>query len=149
MGREFNRSGGLWIRCACYPIMADAVIDRLKSTLADRYAIQQELGSGGMARVYLANDRKLGRQVALKVLRAELASSIGAERFLREIEIAAKLNHPHILPLLDSGITEEQLSDRPPCCTTQCRTSQGNRCATGLIARNNSHSRTHSRSPMR
>jgi serine/threonine-protein kinase len=71
--------------------------------LWDRYRIQRELGSGGMATVYLVEDLKLHRQVALKVLRPELAAALGPERFLREIEIAAKLHHPHILPLHDSG----------------------------------------------
>jgi serine/threonine-protein kinase len=82
--------------------MAD-VLDRLKTALADRYRIERELGSGGMATVYLAQDLEHERLVAVKVLRPELAASLGAERFLRETEIAANLNHPHILPLLDSG----------------------------------------------
>jgi serine/threonine-protein kinase len=82
--------------------MAD-VLERLKAALADRYRIERELGSGGMATVYLAEDLKHHRQVAVKVLRPELAAALGAERFLREIEITANLNHPHILPLLDSG----------------------------------------------
>ena len=79
------------------------LLDRLKSALADRYAIESELGSGGMAIVYLAEDTKHHRQVAVKVLRPELAAALGAERFLREIEITARLEHPHILTLLDSG----------------------------------------------
>ena len=78
-------------------------IDRLKTALSDRYAIERELGAGGMATVYLAEDLKLHRKVALKVLRPELAAALGPERFLREIEIAAKLHHPHILALHDSG----------------------------------------------
>ena len=78
-------------------------MDRLKAALADRYAIERELGSGGMATVYRAQDMKHGRQVAVKVLRPELAAVLGAERFFREIKITANLNHPHILPLLDSG----------------------------------------------
>lgn len=65
--------------------------------------MERELGSGGMASVYLAEDLKHHRQVAIKVLKPELAAVLGAERFLREIEISARLNHPHILPLLDSG----------------------------------------------
>jgi len=89
-------------------------LERLKTALADRYAIERELGAGGMATVYLSEDLKHHRKVAVKVLRPELAESLGAERFLREIEVTAKLNHPHILPLLDSGTAEEQLSDRPP-----------------------------------
>ncbi|MCZ6699012.1 MAG: protein kinase, partial [Planctomycetota bacterium] len=82
--------------------MADT-FDRLKTALADRYAIERELGAGGMATVYLAEDLKHHRKVAVKVLRPELAAAIGPERFLREITITAQLNHPHILPLLDSG----------------------------------------------
>ncbi len=78
-------------------------LDRLKAALADRYAIERELGHGGMATVYLAQDLRHQRQVALKVLRPELAPMLGAERFVREIQIAAQLNHPHILPLYDSG----------------------------------------------
>jgi serine/threonine protein kinase/Tfp pilus assembly protein PilF len=71
--------------------------------LADRYEIVRELGRGGMATVYVADDTKYGRQVAIKVLRPDVARSIGAERFLREITIAARLSHPHIVPLVDSG----------------------------------------------
>lgn len=71
--------------------------------LADRYIIEGELGRGGMATVYLAEERKHGRKVAIKVLSADLAASLGAERFLREIGIAARLAHPHIVPLIDSG----------------------------------------------
>jgi serine/threonine protein kinase len=78
-------------------------IESLKAALEDRYAIERELGRGGMATVYLAEDRKHGRKVAVKVLHPELAAVLGAERFLREIEIAARLTHPHILPLHDSG----------------------------------------------
>ncbi|MFC1639444.1 protein kinase [Gemmatimonadota bacterium] len=86
------------------------VPETLTSALADRYTIERELGSGGMATVYLAEDLKHHRKVAIKVLRPELTASIGVERFLREIEITANLNHPHILPLLDSGILEDQPS---------------------------------------
>ena len=77
--------------------------DRLKAALADRYAIEHELGSGGMATVYLAEDLKHKRKVAVKVLRPELANTVGPDRFIREIEVAARLTHPHILPLHDSG----------------------------------------------
>jgi serine/threonine-protein kinase len=76
---------------------------RLAAALADRYTIDRELGQGGMATVYLAHDIKHDRKVAIKVLREDLAASLGAERFLREIRVAAQLQHPHILPLLDSG----------------------------------------------
>jgi len=79
------------------------LLERLKAALADRYRIERELGAGGMATVYLAEDLKHHRKVAIKVLRPELAAALGAERFLREIEITARLNHPHILALLESG----------------------------------------------
>ncbi len=78
-------------------------LEQLKIALADRYQILREIGIGGMATVYLAEDLKHQRQVALKVLRPELAAILGPERFLREITIGAGLNHPHILPLHDSG----------------------------------------------
>jgi serine/threonine-protein kinase len=77
--------------------------DRLKTALADRYAIERELGAGGMATVYLAADLKHKRKVAVKVLRPELAAVLGGDRFVHEIETTAKLQHPHILPLFDSG----------------------------------------------
>jgi serine/threonine-protein kinase len=78
-------------------------LERLSTALADRYQIQSELGSGGMATVYLAEDLKHKRKVAVKVLRPELAAVIGAERFLKEIEVTANLQHPNILALYDSG----------------------------------------------
>ena len=78
-------------------------LDRLKAALADRYAIERELGAGGMATVYLAEDLKHHRKVAVKVLKPEISAVIGSERFGREIDIAATLNHPHILTLIDSG----------------------------------------------
>jgi tRNA A-37 threonylcarbamoyl transferase component Bud32 len=77
--------------------------ERLAAALADRYRIERELGQGGMATVYLAEDLKHHRKVALKVLKPELAAVLGAERFLAEIETTANLQHPHILPLFDSG----------------------------------------------
>ncbi|HJS48068.1 MAG TPA: protein kinase, partial [Gemmatimonadales bacterium] len=76
---------------------------RLAAALADRYRLERELGQGGMATVYLADDLKHDRKVALKVLRPELAAVIGAERFLKEIKVTANLQHPHILGLIDSG----------------------------------------------
>ena len=76
---------------------------RLQDALADRYAIERELGQGGMATVYLARDLKHERDVALKVLRPELAAVLGGQRFLAEIKITARLDHPHILTLIDSG----------------------------------------------
>jgi len=80
-----------------------AFLERLTAALRDRYRIERELGAGGMATVYLAHDLRHHRPVALKVLRPELAEALGHERFLREIEIAAGLSHPHIVPLYDSG----------------------------------------------
>ncbi|MCH7716880.1 MAG: protein kinase [Gemmatimonadetes bacterium] len=82
--------------------MSDAM-ERLKSALADRYAIEHELGVGGMATVYLAEDLRHKRKVAVKVLRPELAAVLGADRFVQEITTTANLQHPHILPLFDSG----------------------------------------------
>ncbi|HQR17771.1 MAG TPA: protein kinase [Gemmatimonadales bacterium] len=76
---------------------------RLVAALANRYRIERELGAGGMATVYLAEDLKHHRQVAVKVLKPDLAATLGAERFVREVEVAARLHHPHILPLYDSG----------------------------------------------
>ncbi len=82
--------------------MSDAVT-RLNAALEGRYTIERELGEGGMATVYLADDLKHKRKVALKVLKPELAAVVGAERFLAEITTTANLTHPHILPLFDSG----------------------------------------------
>jgi tRNA A-37 threonylcarbamoyl transferase component Bud32/tetratricopeptide (TPR) repeat protein len=82
------------------------LVKRLTAALADRYAVEREVGRGGMATVFLAEDLKHHRQVAIKVLHPELAAAVGPDRFLREIEIVAGLRHPHILPLYDSGETE-------------------------------------------
>jgi serine/threonine protein kinase/Tfp pilus assembly protein PilF len=81
-------------------------LDRLGPALAGRYTLDRELGRGGMATVYLADDLKHRRKVAIKVLHPELGSLLGPDRFIREIQIAASLNHPHILPLYDSGVAE-------------------------------------------
>jgi eukaryotic-like serine/threonine-protein kinase len=83
--------------------VTETLAGRLKAALSGRYAIERELGRGGMATVFLAHDVRHDRKVALKVLRPELAAIIGAERFLREIRLTANLQHPHILPLHDSG----------------------------------------------
>ena len=83
--------------------MTDEAASALADALRDRYAIERELGSGGMATVWLARDLKHDRPVALKVLRPELAQALGSERFLREIRLTAGLDHPHIVPVLDSG----------------------------------------------
>ncbi len=82
--------------------MADS-LGQLTAALSDRYTIERELGAGGMATVYLAQDLKHDRKVAIKVLRPELAAVLGADRFLNEIRVTANLQHPHILPLFDSG----------------------------------------------
>src|SRR5688500_3149566 len=78
-------------------------LERLRSALSSRYRIVREIGRGGMATVYLAEDLKHDRRVAIKVLTPEVAAALGPQRFLREIQIAAVLAHPHILPLHDSG----------------------------------------------
>jgi serine/threonine protein kinase/Tfp pilus assembly protein PilF len=80
--------------------------EKLRDALADTYVIDRELGKGGMATVFLAQDKKHDRVVALKVLHPELAASLGVERFLREIKLVARLNHPHILPLFDSDAAD-------------------------------------------
>ncbi len=86
---------------------------RLKAAVGDRYAVEREIGAGGMATVYLAEDLKHHRQVAVKVLRPELAAALGTERFLHEIEVAAQLSHPHILSLFDSGEADGYLHVMP------------------------------------
>ncbi|HET7039007.1 MAG TPA: serine/threonine-protein kinase, partial [Gemmatimonadales bacterium] len=79
------------------------ITERLSSALADRYRLERHVGEGGMATVYLAHDARHDRKVAVKVLRPELAAVLGAERFVQEIRTTAGLQHPHILPLFDSG----------------------------------------------
>ena len=83
--------------------MSGDVMVRLTAALTDRYRVERELGAGGMATVYLAHDLKHDRDVAIKVLHPELAAALGGERFLSEIKTTARLQHPHILPLLESG----------------------------------------------
>jgi serine/threonine protein kinase len=87
---------------------------RLTAALADRYRIERELGAGGMAMVYLAQDLKHDRKVAVKVLKSELAAVIGAERFLAEIKVTANLQHPNLLPLFDSGEAGRQGGGEAP-----------------------------------
>ena len=89
--------------------MTSGVPPLLTAALADRYRIERELGAGGMATVYLAHDLKHDRDVAIKVLKPEIGQTVGAERFLREIQLAARLSHPHILPLHDSGEADGML----------------------------------------
>lgn len=92
--------------------MAD-LLEQLKHALADRYTIERTLGAGGMATVFLATDPKHGgRRVAIKVLRPELGAAVGAERFLHEISLTANLQHPHILPLFDSGKADSPRQDQ-------------------------------------
>src|SRR2546426_3133319 len=92
-----------WSRYAHESSPVTDLFTHVRAALASGYAIERELGRGGMATVYLAQDLKHRRPVAIKVLAPELAAALGRERFLREIETAARLSHPHILPLHDSG----------------------------------------------
>src|SRR6185503_12615286 len=94
-------SGPEQTRSAIHPV--NELLRRLTAALQGRYVIERELGQGGMAIVYLGRDLRYDRVVAIKVMRPELLISVGNERFLREIQIAARLSHPHILPLFDSG----------------------------------------------
>jgi serine/threonine-protein kinase len=89
--------------------MQPAQTTHIDNSLGDRYVIERELGRGGMATVYLADDRKHHRKVAVKVLHPDLAATIGTDRFLREIETAARLSHPHIVPLYESGAANDLL----------------------------------------
>jgi serine/threonine protein kinase/tetratricopeptide (TPR) repeat protein len=84
-------------------------LDSLRASLADRYAIERELGQGGMATVYLAQDLKHDRKVAIKVLKPEVSAELAADRFLREIRTTANLQHPHIVPVFDSGAADDLL----------------------------------------
>ena len=120
--------------------MTDAS-DRLRSALADHYVLEGELGQGGMVTVYLARYQKHDRLIALKVLRTELAASLGPERFLREIHLTARLDHPHILPVHDSGVAQGFPG-------TRCPTSRASVCGTGSAARSSSRSRRRSASRM-
>jgi hypothetical protein len=99
-----------------------AIPEGLAAALSRSYRLERELGAGGMATVYLAEDLKHHRQVAIKVLRPDLAASLGAERFLREVGIAARLSHPHILGLFDSGEAGGFLY------YVSCPTSRASRC---------------------
>ena len=97
----------LWDSITSYTNVAMSdQIQGLTDILSGQYRVEREVGAGAMAVVYLAQDLKHHRQVAVKVLRPELAAAVGGDRFLREIDIAANLRHPHILPLLDSGDAE-------------------------------------------
>lgn len=104
----------------------------LRRGLADRYSIDREIGRGGMAPVVVAQDIRHHRRVAIKVLHPEVAAAIVPERFRREIQIAAQLTHPGILPVLDSG--ECPTRTEPPSCGTPCRSSMVNHCVNAWIA---------------
>src|SRR5512144_2364911 len=84
----------------------DQLLQQLQAALADRYRVERELGAGGMATVYLAHDLRHDRDVAIKVLHPDLGAALGSDRFLAEIRTTARLQHPHILPLLDSGAAD-------------------------------------------
>jgi serine/threonine protein kinase/Flp pilus assembly protein TadD len=107
--------------------MSDASAS-LANTLADRYTIERLLGQGGMATVHLAEEKKHRRKVAIKVLKPEFAASVGAERFLREIGIAARLSHPHIVPLIDSGESDGSLYYVSPYIAGGSLRDRLNRC---------------------
>src|SRR3954470_17906766 len=86
-----------------HPVNPTDLQDRLQQGLGTTYVIERELGGGGMSRVFVADEAALGRKVVVKVLRPELAEALSAERFKREVRLAAKLQHPHIVPLLAAG----------------------------------------------
>jgi serine/threonine protein kinase len=108
-------------------------LGHLAAALASRYVIEREIGAGGMATVYLARDLRHERHVAVKVLNPELGAVLGAERFLAEIKTTANLQHPHLLPLFDSGQTDGLLYYVMPYV-------EGGVCAPDSIARNNCRS---------
>src|SRR2546430_5360305 len=87
--------------------MRDLLAERLGAALGGAYAVERELGGGGMARVFVAEDTALGRVVVVKVLSPELAASVSAERFQREIRLVARLQHPHVVPLLTAGVLRD------------------------------------------
>src|SRR5688500_1051681 len=110
MAARKERSGATaWNGLLATAVDAMTATEHLASALADRYRVERELGAGGMAMVYLAEDVRHHRKVALKVLYPELSAVLGPERFLKEIELTASLQHPHILPLFDSGSADGQL----------------------------------------
>lgn len=114
--------------------------EQLQQGLSGSYTLERELGRGGMATVYLARDLRHDRPVALKVLHAQLAASLGADRFLREIRLAARLQHPHILTVLDSG--EIPTAGAQPILWFTMPFIGARACATGCAARPSSRSRT-------
>ena len=124
--------------------MTGRALAELQAALADRYAFERELGRGGMATVYLARDLRHDRPVALKVLHPELAATLGPERFQREIRLAARLQHPHILTVYDSG------EAGPGRALVHHAVRRGrDRCASGSRASGSSRSTTRSGSRAR
>src|SRR5215208_1934432 len=117
-------------------------LPRLTAALSDRYRLERELGQGGMATVYLAEDLRHGRRVAIKVLHPELSAVLGSERFLAEIKVTANLQHPHILGLIDSGEADGLLYYVMPFVA-------GNRSAPGWCVSGSFRWRTRSGSPAR
>jgi len=104
--------------------VTDLLHTQLQETLGETYALERELGGGGMSRVFVAHEAALGRRVVVKVLPPELAAEVSNERFRREIQLAAQLQHPHIVPLLSAGETRG-------CRSSRCRTSRGSPSARG------------------
>src|SRR5260221_5027722 len=96
-------------RIAWRPPVVDDLLERLREAVGDRYDLERELGRGGMSLVFAATERALGRRVAIKVVRPELAGGVNTERFRREIQVAASLQHPHIVPVLNTGAVGELL----------------------------------------
>jgi serine/threonine-protein kinase len=121
---------------------------QLQEGLGGSYALERELGRGGMATVFLARDLKHDRPVALKVLHPELSMSLGPERFLREIKLAARLQHPHILSVLDSGVAGQRGGGADLLWFTMPYL-RANRCATGSGASGSSRSTMRSASRAR
>lgn len=115
---------GVWIQLSLADrqdlAMPPSPSERLKTALADRYDVGPQIGEGGMATVYRAHDLRHDRPVALKLLKPGLAAALGAERFLREITLTARLDHPHVVPLLDSGEADGLLYYVMPYVKARC-----------------------------
>src|SRR6476646_10975111 len=100
---DSGASGNLAGPTAVMASKVSDLLDELRGALSERYRVERQVGQGGMATVFVCEDTRYGRKVAVKVLNPDLASALGADRFAREIQVLGKLNHPHILPVLDSG----------------------------------------------
>src|SRR5215211_5334561 len=94
--------------------MTTGLREHLQATLGDTYTLERELGGGGMARVFVAEETALGRRVVVKVLPPDMSGAVSAERFRREVQLAARLQHPHIVPLLAAGDTADAGQGRDP-----------------------------------